>query len=110
METSEDALASTLIGERATSTDGYLSAPHTLQWFRSEFFVPSNLIDRGSRREFEEQGNKDTAARARAGVERILLEYTPREFDPEKKKEIDRIIQAHAEQHSCTRLPVIEII
>lgn len=110
LEMSEDALASDLIVDRATSTDGYLSAPHTLRWFRSEFFIPSDLIDRGSRREFEEQGSQDAAGRALAKVEEILSDYTPREFDPDKKRDLDRIMVAHAKQYGMERLPVMEMM
>ena len=40
-----------------------LSAAHTFDAFRDEFFFPSALIDRGTRREFEEKGSKDTYAK-----------------------------------------------
>jgi len=109
MECSESALALDLIAERAASLDGYLSAPHTLQWFQSEIFIPSKLIDRGSRREFEEQGCKNAYERAVERAEKILAEYTPREIDTHKKKELDKIITAHARQHGMERLPVMEI-
>jgi trimethylamine--corrinoid protein Co-methyltransferase len=106
----ESALALDVIFERATSSDGYLSAPHTFEMFRDEFFFPSALIDRGSRREFEEQGSKDTYARAVAEVKRILDAYTPRQLDKAKKLELDKIMTAHAKQFKMDRLPVMDIL
>ena len=109
MDTSDKGFALDVIFERANSSDGYLSAPHTLDMFRNEFFFPSTLIDRGTRREFEEKGSKDTFARASDQVKTVLREYVPREVDKNKKKELDKIMSAHAKQHGMDRLPITEI-
>jgi trimethylamine:corrinoid methyltransferase-like protein len=90
MDTSENALALDVIFERGTGSDGYVSAPHTLETFRSEFFFPSPLADRSSRREFEEEEEKDTYNRAVNKVLNILNDYTPREIDDKKKAELDK--------------------
>ena len=110
MDTSENALALDVIFERATSSDGYLSAPHTFELFRNEFFFPSALIDRGSRREFEKKGAKDAYARAIDNVKQILDEYTPGAEDKEKKAELDKIITRHAKQYGMDRLPIMEVV
>jgi trimethylamine--corrinoid protein Co-methyltransferase len=109
IETSEEALAIDLILDRASSSDGFLSAPHTLKYFKAESFSPSGLIDRGYRREFEEQGCKDAFERTAAKITKILKEYKPREFDTGKKKEMDRIILSHARQYGMDKLPVMGI-
>jgi len=110
METTEPALATDVIIERATGSDGYLSSSHTMEWFRTEFFFPSPLIDRGSRREFEENGRRDAYSRALARVQEILDEYTPRAFDKDKKREIDTIMTNHARKYGMEHLPVMEIM
>ena len=107
--TSKKHLAIDVILERATSADGYLSSDHTLELFRSEFFFPSSLIDRGSRREFEENGSKDTYERAVGTVNKILREYIPRDFDPAKKLEMDKVINKHASQFGMNKLPITSI-
>ena len=109
IRTSDEALALDVISTMGTTTRGYLAAPHTMKWFRDEVFLPSDLIDRGGRREFEENDSRDAFHRARARMEQILVDYTPRRFDAAKKKELDRIILAHARQHGADRLPVLEI-
>jgi trimethylamine--corrinoid protein Co-methyltransferase len=107
---SERALALDVIFERATSSDGYLSAPHTFDMFRDEFFFPSALIDRGTRREFEEKGSKDTYARAVEEVKNILGAYVPREVDIAVKAELGKIITAYAKQFGGGNLPVTDIL
>ncbi len=109
IDTGDEALALDVIFERGTTTTGFLSSPHTLKWFKSEFFLPSDIIDRGQRREFEAQGSKDAFGRAQAGVQRILAEYEPRQIDAERKREADRVIAAYAKQHGMDQLPVTEI-
>ncbi|MDP6269099.1 MAG: trimethylamine methyltransferase family protein [Alphaproteobacteria bacterium] len=109
IDTSDEALALDVIIERGATTTGFLSSPHTLKWFKDECFLPSDLIDRGQRREFEAQGSKDAFGRARARVAEILADYTPRQIDPERKREADRIIAAYAAQHGMDQLPVTEL-
>jgi trimethylamine--corrinoid protein Co-methyltransferase len=109
MDTSAEGLAVELIQGRATSTDGYLSDSHTFDWFRTELFQPSSLIDRGSRREYEEEGSRDAYGRALAKVGEILKNYKPRAFDLRKKEELNRIIRAHAKQFGVDQLPIMDI-
>ncbi len=104
---SENALALDVIFERATSSDGYLSAAHTFDTFRDEFFFPSALIDRGTRREFEEKGSKDTYARAVKEVKNILEADVPREVDPSMEAELDQIMTAFAQQFGAEKLPIM---
>ncbi len=107
VDTSDEALATDVIAQRATSSDGYLSASHTLQWFRKEFFTPSNLIDRGTRREFEEKGGLDAYQRVVREVEKILASPPTWQPNAEKKKELDRIMLAHARKHGMDHLPLL---
>ena len=109
IDTGDEALALDVIFERGATTTGFLSSPHTLKWFKSEFFLPSDIIDRGQRREFEAGGSKDAFGRARAGVQQILAEYEPRQIDPERKLEADRIIAKYAAQHGMDQLPITEL-
>jgi trimethylamine:corrinoid methyltransferase-like protein len=66
------------------------------------------LIDRGTRREFEEKGSKDIYARAVEEVQDILKADTPREVDQNKKAELDKIMTAQAKQFGMARLPVMD--
>ncbi len=106
ISTDDDALAVDLILERGVKTEGFMSARHTLRWFRSEVYMPSPLIDRGSRREFEEGGGKDAFQRARARVDEILAQDQPREVDEDRVREAVGIMTAYAKKHGMDELPV----
>ena len=107
METDDGALALDVISERGTSAEGYLSAAHTIKWFRSQSFIPSDLIDRGTRREFEEKGSKDIHQRAVDRMHAILAEERPSPLDPDKKKELDGIMTAFARKYGMEALPIM---
>jgi len=111
IEFSADTLAVELIKERGLgySSEGYVGAEHTRKWFKSEILMPSEIIDRSTRREFEETGEKDSRKRAEDRIERILTDYEPREFDPDKKKELDTIMKRHAQKYGMDKLPISEI-
>ena len=108
---SADTLAVELIKERGLgySSEGYIGTEHTRKWFKSEILMPSEIIDRSTRREFEETGGKDASKRAEDRTENILTDYDPREFDPDKKKELDKIMKRHAQKYGMERLPISEI-
>ncbi len=107
--TDDDALAVDLIVDRGVKTEGFMSARHTLRWFRSEVHMPSPLIDRGSRREFEENGGKDAVERARARIDEILAQDQPREVDEDRVREAAMIMTAYAKNHGMDELPVTGI-
>lgn len=71
--------------------------------------MPSKIIDRSTRREFEEAGGKDARKRAEDRIESVLTDYEPREFDPDKKKELDTIMKRHAQKYGMDKLPISEI-
>jgi len=108
---SADTLAVELIKERGLgySSEGYVGAEHTMNWFKSEILMPSAIIDRSTRREFEETGEKNARQRAEERIEKILSDYEPREFDPDKKKELDAIMLRHAQKYGMKKLPISEI-
>jgi len=109
VDVSEETLALDVILERGTTTQGFMSAPHTLKWFRTEAHLPSGVIDRGTRREFEESNGMDAYARARARMDVILAEYQPRTVDSDRVAEATRIISAYAKKHGMERLPITDL-
>jgi len=109
IDVSEEALALDVILERGTTTQGFMSAPHTLKWFRTEAHLPSEIVDRGTRREFEESNGMDAYARARVRMDAILAEYKPRSTNADRITEAIRVIAAYAKKHGMDRLPVTEL-
>ena len=107
---SDDTLALSSIKENARSDTGYMDTEHTLRWFRSELHMPSNLIDRTTRCEFEENQEKNAQERASDRIEMILANYQVRELDEDKKKELDKLMLNHAKKYGMNTLPVVSDI
>jgi trimethylamine--corrinoid protein Co-methyltransferase len=104
---SPDTLAVELIKESGLgySSEGYVGAEHTRSWLKSEIFMTSEVIDRSTRREFEETGERDARQRAEDRIEEIFSDREPRAFDPAKKKELDAIMLRHAQKYGMHKLP-----
>ncbi|MCW3490973.1 trimethylamine methyltransferase family protein [Dethiobacter alkaliphilus] len=74
VEVSEKTLAEEVI--RKVGTGGnYLAHPHTLQNFRSEFYLPT-LSDRKTRKQWDNNGAQDTVQRAREKARFLLQQQT----------------------------------
>jgi len=92
IDVTEDSLAISLI-EEIGSGGQFLTSKHTLEWFKKELFIPSEIIDRLERKAWIEKNQKDCIQRARKIVEKILKENKPKRLEPEKEKELNRIIK-----------------
>lgn len=71
----DDALAEELIAEQGPGKE-YLTSDHTLRFFRKEFFFAATA-DRRRHESWEEDGARDTLARAHDLVARILAQEPP---------------------------------
>jgi trimethylamine---corrinoid protein Co-methyltransferase len=83
----------------------YLSRPHTLKWFREEFYIPSPLIDRGPVDAWERGGSKSSADRAAELVESLLKTYKPSQILPELREELQSITVGAARRVGMQKLP-----
>ncbi len=82
-----------------------IMAPHTLEHWPDELYLPGAVVDRDNRENWVKAGAKDTYARATDEVERRLAAYQPVDTDPLAIAELERIIRTGlAEQ---TELPVV---
>jgi len=71
-----------------------IMAPHTMDHWPTELYLPSAVIDRDNRENWLKAGGKDTYARACDEVDRRLALYTPVVTDPAIEAEMRRIILA----------------
>lgn len=78
---------------------GFLTSPHTLKWFKQEFFFPSQVIDRSNLGEWEKKGRKTAIAKASELVEKIASPESFNQLSFEKKKELFRIMQKDAKRY-----------
>jgi len=82
-----------------------IMAEHTMAHWPSELYLPSAIVDRDNRENWQKAGGKDTYERAIEEVEQRLAAYRPLETDPAIDAELRRIIASGLE--SQTDLPFI---
>jgi trimethylamine--corrinoid protein Co-methyltransferase len=83
----------------------FLSTRHTRRWFREELFIPSSVVDRDFRRNWEAKGNLDAAARAQRRVEEVVAAYEPKELPAEFTRELEAITLRAARAVGMDHLP-----
>ena len=88
----EEKLATDIIMKVARESSNFLQQKHTLQHFRSEYFVPS-LANRASRFQWEGKGSKNIVEVASEKVKRILAEHEPPSLDLNVKKQLQNILK-----------------
>ena len=105
MDVNDEQLALDVVRDVA-KTRSFIDHPHTLKHFR-ELYMPSmQLIDRTSRGEFEDAKGPDAYTRAKVRVKEILDdEESYRTVDPDKKKEMDKIMLAFTKKFDVDKLP-----
>jgi trimethylamine--corrinoid protein Co-methyltransferase len=83
----------------------FLTTPHTRQWFREELFIPSPVVDRDFRRNWEAKGSLDATERAHRRVEEIIGTYEPKVLPAEVVRELTAITLRAAQSAGADRLP-----
>jgi trimethylamine--corrinoid protein Co-methyltransferase len=75
-------------------TQHLLTAPHTLEHWPEELYLPSPIIDRHTREDWTKLGQPSLQERARAEVERRLSTYVPIETDRQVDRELRRLLES----------------
>jgi trimethylamine--corrinoid protein Co-methyltransferase len=70
-----------------------LTAPHTQQHWREQFYLPNLVIDRFSRENWIKHGQTSLQERAHIEVKKQLAAYTPIKTDPKIDAELRRLIR-----------------
>jgi len=86
----------------------FLGIPHTRRWFREELFIPSPVVDRDFRRNWEAQGSLDVAERAHRRVAQVVAAYESQEPPAEVVRELGAITLRAAQAAGMDRLPARE--
>ena len=85
----------------------YLAEKHTLEWFKKEQYIPSDLIDRQEFKTWKAAGSKDISQRAKERVEKILKEHKPEPLQPDVEKDLDNVMKDIMKQHKIASLPAV---
>src|SRR5215211_2266737 len=83
----------------------FLKQKITMQLFRKEQHLPSNIIDRDSMRGWKESGGLDAFGRAKVRVKELLASYTRPELDPLRVAKLHAFILDLARQAGMDSLP-----
>src|SRR5215510_19281 len=86
----------------------FLKQRITMQLFRKEQHLPSNVIDRDSMRNWKEAGSLDTYGRAKLMVNKLLESYIKPTLDEAKEKALHAFMLDLAQKAGMNTLPVIE--
>ena len=91
INTSDEALSVDLIKE--VGHEGkFLSHRHTLKWFPQEQFIPTPVIDRSTRREWNDQGQKSCRQRVKDIIPKMLENYRGKTIEPEIEEKLNDIM------------------
>ncbi|MCP4535703.1 MAG: hypothetical protein GY832_00985 [Chloroflexi bacterium] len=83
----------------------FLTTNHTRRWFREELFIPSPVVDRDFRRDWEAKGSLNASERAHRRVEEIITAYEPKGLSDEVEQELEAITLRATQAAGMDRLP-----
>jgi trimethylamine--corrinoid protein Co-methyltransferase len=104
IEGRETPIALALMRELGHRAD-YLGQEHTLRWFQKEFYIPSEVIDRGSLDGWKSRGGMNTFERARERTASLLQAYQPASLPSGLPAELRRIATLAAQRFGMESLP-----
>jgi len=87
----------------------FLKQRITMQLFRKEQHLPSNVIDRDSMRNWKEAGSLDTYQRAKLMVNKLLESYTKPTLDEAKEKALRSFMLDLAKKAGMDELPAHDL-
>ncbi len=105
IDCSEEAFALDLISELGPGGD-YMSSEHTFKWFKKVPYLPSRVIDRSMRQQWEARGSLSAFTRAQQQVVKILETHQPRALEAERARELDNaMLKIMKDQEVSSDLP-----
>jgi len=87
----------------------FLKQRITMQLFRKEQHLPSNVIDRDSMRDWKQAGSLDTYERAKLMVNKLLESYTRPTLDEVKEKALHNFMLDLAKKAGMDELPAHDL-
>lgn len=86
----------------------FLRQKATRRLFSKEQYLPSDVIDRGWSRNWQDTGKLDTFARAKARTKQLLADYQRPDLPQEQIGELTNMVEKLASDAGMDQLPVIE--
>ena len=104
----QTATLATQMFEGINFKSNFLRQRITRDLVKKEQYIPSNIIDRGSLRSWQQSGGNDTYLRAKAQVQEILKNYQPPDIPTIEATELKTFVQKAALKAGMQRLPEID--
>ena len=83
----------------------YLESEHTLKWFKQEPYIPSRIIDRRDRKNWEDEGSKSIFDRAQEKVREIRENHVPVALDSDREIKLDDVTRGIMKELGIDSLP-----
>jgi len=83
----------------------FLKQRITRELIKEEQYLPSNVIDRGSIRTWEQMGKTDTFTRAKTQLQELINAYQPPDFPAENKTDLQELVSGLAKEAGMDQLP-----
>lgn len=84
----DEPIAKDLLNLFDEKTTHLLAHDHTLKWFRKEQYIPSTIVDRGTKEEWITKGRKSIGDRAKERVEKLIKKYPGLSLENDVIKEL----------------------
>jgi len=104
IEFSEETMAVDLI-EKLGPGGTYLETDLTMKYFKSEPYMPSKVIDRQDRKNWEEEGSRTIFERAGLKVKDIQENHLPVPLDKERAGNLDQVVKEVMKELGINSLP-----
>jgi len=105
VDVNDDTLALEAI-KRVGAGGHFLADKHTVEWFKKELFIPSEVVDRLDLKLWKDQGSKDTFSRAKEIARRIIREHRPEPLPPDIEKGLDNVTRKIMRAQGIEKLPL----
>ena len=104
VDASEDPLALDIM-RQVGHKGNFLGTKHTARHYRTEDYMPSEVIDRDYRETWFRKGALDVNARAHRRVEELIASYEPLRLPDDVVRELRAIASRHAKAAGLDQLP-----
>ena len=104
VDASEDPLALDIM-RQVGHKGNFLGTKHTARHYRTEDYMPSEVIDRDYRETWFRKGALDVNARAHRRVEELIASYEPLPLSDDVVRELHAIAARHAKAAGLEQLP-----
>ena len=84
----------------------FLRLPHTLQWFKQDHYIPTDLVDRQPYEAWKSQGSLTSLERAKQRIEELLTAHQIMPLTSNQLEALNTVVKDFCKRHKCPSLPL----